>query len=149
MSLNKITSSELKKLISIVKRKERLQEELAEIESKLSATLSAQPRSLRKTRRRGRVNSRSEFITPEPKVREEKTKSAPLSRGLKAGQRSGSLKDLILVALKKAGPRGLSVSELAAALGTNSGSLHVWFSTIGKYTDGLTKLGPGRWKYCS
>jgi hypothetical protein len=87
------------------------------------------------------------LITPEQKVREETTKSVPLSRGLKTGQRSGSLKDLILVELKKAGRRGLSVSELAAALGTKSGSLHVWFSTIGKYPDGLTKVGPGRWKY--
>jgi hypothetical protein len=40
MSLNNITSFELRKLISIVERKESVQEELAEIESKLSALLS-------------------------------------------------------------------------------------------------------------
>ena len=40
MSLNNITSAELKKLISIVERKERVQEELREIESKLSTHLS-------------------------------------------------------------------------------------------------------------
>ena len=40
MSLNNITSSELRKLIPIVERKESVQEELAEIESELSAYLS-------------------------------------------------------------------------------------------------------------
>ena len=40
MSLNNKTSAELKKLISIVERKERVQEELREIESKLATHLS-------------------------------------------------------------------------------------------------------------
>jgi hypothetical protein len=43
MSLNNITSAELKQLISIVERKERVQEELREIESKLSTHLSPEP----------------------------------------------------------------------------------------------------------
>ena len=40
MPLNNITSAELRQLTSIVKRKERVQEELREIESKLSTYLS-------------------------------------------------------------------------------------------------------------
>ena len=151
MSLNKITSSELRTLIPIVERKERLQEELAEIESKLSTYLSPEPvrRGLRRRLKPGgiRVRKPSKERVPEPKVQKGKLTSAPFSRGLKSGRKRGSLKDLILVALKKAGPQGLGVKELAAALSAKSNRLHVWFSTTGKNVEGLTKVGPGRWAY--
>jgi hypothetical protein len=150
MSLNNITSSQLRSLIPIVERKERLQEELAEIESKLSIYLSPAPvrRDLRPTPkpRRLRVSKTFEVRAPEPRVQKGKLKPEPVSRGLK-GKKRGSLKDLILIALKKAGHQGLAVKELAAALGAKSNRLHVWFSTTGKNVEGLTKVGPGRWTY--
>ena len=150
MSLNNITSSQLRSLIPIVERKERLQEELAEIESKLSIYLAPVPvrRDLRPTPkpRRLRVSKTFEVRAPEPRVQKGKLKPEPVSRGLK-GKKRGSLKDLILIALKKAGHEGLAVKELAAALGAKSNRLHVWFSTTGKNVDGLTKVGPGRWTY--
>jgi hypothetical protein len=150
MSLNNITSSQLRSLIPIVERKERLQEELAEIESKLSIYLSPAPvrRDLRPTPkpRRLRVSKTFEVRAPEPRVQKGKLKPEPVSRGLK-GKKRGSLKDLILIALKKAGHQGLGVKELAAALGAKSNRLHVWFSTTGKNVEGLTKVGPGRWTY--
>src|SRR5262245_23571965 len=150
MSLNNITSSQLRSLIPIVERKERLQEELAEIESKLSIYLSRAPvkPDLRPTPkpRRLRVSKTFEVRAPEPRVQKGKLKPEPVSRGLK-GKKRGSLKDLILIALKKAGHEGLAVKELAAALGAKSNRLHVWFSTTGKNVEGLTKVGPGRWTY--
>jgi len=150
MSLNNVTSSQLRSLIPIVERKERLQEELAEIESKLSIYLSPAPvrRDLRPTPkpRRLRVSKTFEVRAPEPRVQKGKLKPEPVSRGLK-GKKRGSLKDLILIALKKAGHQGLGVKELAAALGAKSNRLHVWFSTTGKNVEGLTKVGPGRWTY--
>ena len=149
MSLNNITSSQLRSLIPIVERKERLQEELAEIESKLSIYLSPAPvrRDLRPTPkpRRLRVSKTFEVRAPEPRVQKGKLKPEPVSRGLKGKKRA--LKDLILIALKKAGHEGLAVKELAAALGAKSNRLHVWFSTTGKNVEGLTKVGPGRWTY--
>ena len=150
MSLNNVTSSQLRSVIPIVERKERLQEELAEIESKLSIYLSPAPvrRDLRPTPRprRLRVSKTFEVRAPEPRVQKGKLKPEPVSRGLK-GKKRGSLKDLILIALKKAGHQGLGVKELAAALGAKSNRLHVWFSTTGKNVEGLTKVGPGRWTY--
>ena len=87
MSLNKITSSELRTLIPIVERKERLQEELAEIESKLSIYLSPAPvrRGLRPTLkpRRLRVSNTIEVRAPEPRVQKGKLKPELVSRGLK------------------------------------------------------------------
>jgi hypothetical protein len=151
MSLNNVTSSQLRSLIPIVERKERLQEELAEIESKLSIYLSPAPvrRGLRPTRKPGRLRGSKPFEVggPEPRVQKGKLKPQPLSRELKLGKKRGSLKDLILIALKKAGHQGLGVKELAAALGAKSNRLHVWFSTTGKNVEGLTKVGPGRWTY--
>ena len=153
MSLNNITSSELRKLISIVERKESVQEELAEIESELSAYLSPEPpspatRGPRRTRKsRVRVSKPLEVKAPKPKVRQTESKSALLSRGPKPGQRPGALKDSILAALQKAGDEGLAVKDLAAALGVKSQNIHVWFSSTGRKVKGVTKVGAGRWKY--
>ena len=154
MSLNNITSAELRKLISIVERKERVQEELTEIESKLSTYLSPEPTTPaapgpRRTRksRAVRVSKPLEVKAPKPKVRQAESKPAPLSRGPKSGQRRGALKDSILAALQKAGREGLAVKDLAAALGVKSQNIHVWFSSTGRKVKGLTKVGAGRWKY--
>jgi hypothetical protein len=155
MSLNNITSAELRKLISIVERKERVQEELTEIESKLSTYLSPEPitpatQSPRRTRKSRAVRVSKpplEVKVPKPKVRQVESKSAPFSRGPKSGQRRGALKDSILAALQKAGGAGLAIKDLAAALGVKSQNLHVWFSGTGRKVKGVTKVGAGRWKY--
>jgi len=148
MSLNNITSSELRKLISIVERKESVQEELAEIESKLSAYLSPEPPSpATRGPRRTRKSRALEVKAPKPKVQQTESKSASLSRGPKPGQRPGALKDSILAALQKAGDEGLAVKDLAAALGVKSQNIHVWFSSTGRKVKGVTKVGAGRWKY--
>jgi hypothetical protein len=154
MSLNNITSSELRKLISIVERKESVKEELAEIESKLSAYLSPEPtapatRGPRRTSksRAVRVSKPLEGKAPKPKVRQAESKSAPLSRGPKPGQRPGALKDSILAALQKAGDEGVAIKDLSAALGVKSQNIHVWFSSTGRKVKGVTKVVAGRWKY--
>src|SRR5258705_11437161 len=103
MSLNKITSSELRTFIAIVERKESLQEELAKIESKLSTYLSPEPitpatQSPRRTRKSRAVRVSKpplEVKVPKQKVRQVESKSAPFSRGPKSGQRRGALKDSI------------------------------------------------------
>ena len=82
MSLNNITSAELRKLIWIVERKERVQEELTEIESKLSTYLSPEPitpatQSPRRTRKSRAVRVSKpplEVKAPKPKVRQVESK---------------------------------------------------------------------------
>ena len=154
MSLNNITSAELRQLISIVERKERLQEELREIESKLSTYLSPEPttpatRSPRGTgkSRAARVSKPLEVKAPKPKARRAESKSAPFSRGPKSGQRRGALKDSILAALQKAGGAGIAINDLSRTLGVKAQNLHVWFSSTGRKVKGITKVGAGRWKY--
>lgn len=153
MSLNNITSSELRRLISIVERKEGVKEELAKIESKLSAYLSPEPatpiaRVDRRTRaaRALHVSEALGAKAHRSKARQTVVKTVS-SRGPKPGQRRGALKDSILSALQKAGADGLAVKDLAAALGVKSQNVHVWFSSTGRKVKGVTKIAAGRWKY--
>ena len=144
MSLNNISSAELRQLISIVERKERVQEELREIESKLSTYLSPEPttpstRTPRRTRKSRAVRaSKPEVKAPKAKVQQ--AESEP-------GQRRGALKDSILAALQKADGAGIAIKDLSRALGVKAQNLHVWFSSTGRKVKGVTKVSAGRWAY--
>ena len=144
MSLNNITSAELRQLISIVERKERVQEELREIESKLSTHLSPQPttratRTPRRTRKTRAVRvSKQPLEVKAPKSKVQQAESEP-------GQRRGALKDSILAALQKAGEAGIAIKDLSRTLGVKAQNLHVWFSSTGRKVQGVTKVSAGRW----
>jgi len=53
----------------------------------------------------------------------------------------------VLTALRKAGKRGLTTSELARKLGVLKSRVQVWLSSTGKSVEGLEKLAPGHWRY--
>jgi hypothetical protein len=144
MSLNNITSAELKQLISIVERKERVQEELREIESTLSTHLSpATP------------TARTPHETQKPRsVRVSKQPlevKAPKSKGqqakAKSGRRHRALRGLILAALQKADGAGIPIKDLSRTLRVKEQNLHVWFSSTGRKVKGIMKVSPGRWAY--
>ena len=148
MSLNNITSAELRQLISLVERKERVQEELREIESKLSTHLSPQPTTLatrtpRRTRKTGAMRvSKQPLEVKAPKSRVKQAESEP-------GQTRGALKDSILAALQKTDEAGIAIKDLSRTLGVKTQNLHVWFSSTGRKVQGVTKVGAGRWAYKS
>jgi hypothetical protein len=96
----KITSADLRQLVSIVERKERVQEELREIESQLSAYLSPEPTApATRTSRRAR-KSRAVRVSKQP-LEVKAHKSNVQQAESKSGQRHGALKDSILAALQK------------------------------------------------
>ena len=138
MSLNNITSAELRTLISIVERKERVQEELKEIESKLSTYLSPEPitpatQSARRTRKSRAVRVSKpplEAKAPKSKVQQAESKS---------GQRHGALKDTILAALQKATERGYHQRSLEGAR-RESPEPSWWFSSTGEKSKALRRL---------
>ena len=145
MSLNNITSAELKQLISIVERKERVQEELREIESKLSTHLSPEP-AVTPTVRIRRGKSRSVRVSKRP-LEVKASKSKVQQAEAKSGQRHGALRDSILAALQKADGAGIPIKELSRTLGVKAPNLHVWFSSTGRKVKGVTKVSAGRWAY--
>jgi hypothetical protein len=146
MSLNNIPSAKLRQLISIVEKKERVQEELREIESTLSTYLSPGPatpatRIPRKTRKSRAVRaSKQQLEVKAPKSNVQQAES-------ESGQRRGALKDLILAALQKADGAGIAIKDLSRTLDVKAQNLHVWFSSTGRKVKGITKVSAGRWAY--
>ena len=142
MSLNNISSAELRQLISIVERKERVQEELREIESKLSTYVSEptipSTRTLRRMRKSRAVRANEQVKAPKQKGTQ---------ADLKTSQKRGALKESILVALQKADGVGIAIKDLSRTLGVKAQNLHVWFSSTGKKVKGVTKVSAGRWAY--
>jgi len=119
MSLSSLSSTELSKLIQLVKDKEVLEAKLSQIKSAIDAMASG----------------------TNPKA------NVPSKRGPRRGRRRVSLKDSILKALEIAGKDGLSVKDLAISLKANPGSVSVWFYTTGKKVKGLKKIGPAKYSF--
>ena len=115
MSLNNISSAELRRLISIVERKERVQEELREIESKLSTYVSeptiASTRTLRRVRKSRAVRASKQVKAAKAKLQQAESKSSA---------RRGALKDALLAALQKADGAGIAIKDLSKALGVKA-----------------------------
>jgi hypothetical protein len=137
MSITNITSSQLRELIPIVEKKERLQKELAEIEARLSAHVSSEPEA----RSRAPRAPRQLKVARVSRVVPAKSSKPPLA------PRRGALKDAIMAELKKAGAAGVAAKDLSAKLGVKNQNLHVWFSSTGRKIKAITKIGAGRWKY--
>jgi hypothetical protein len=121
MSLTSLSSTDLSKLIQLVKDKEGLEAKLKQVKSAIDSLASG---------------AKAKAI-------------APGRRGPRRGRRRSSLKDSILKALDAAGKAGSSVKDLAANLKANPGSVAVWFYTTGKKVKGLRKIGPAKYSYTS
>lgn len=63
-----------------------------------------------------------------------------------AGTRRGEVTRSILNALKQAGTRGLSVSEIASNIGSSYRRVHVWLSSTGKKNKLVVRLARGTYK---
>jgi hypothetical protein len=119
MSLSSLSSTQLHRLIELVKEKESLQSKLAKVESAMAAF-------------DGNGST---------------AKTAGNKRGPRRKLKRGALKDGVLGKLKEAGKEGLTVKELAASLNANHASLSVWFYTTGKKVKGIKKVGIARYAY--
>jgi hypothetical protein len=63
-----------------------------------------------------------------------------------SGTRRGEVTRSILNALKQAGARGLSVSEIASNIGSSYRRVHVWLSSTGKKNKLVVRLARGTYK---
>ncbi len=121
MPLSKLSSSDLEKLIHLIREKEEIQGKLDKINAELDSIETTAATAKR---------------------------PAPTRKGRKS-RRRGGLKDAILKKLQAAGKAGLSVNELATGIGASPGSVRVWVYTVGKTVKGLQKLAPGRFALSS
>jgi transposase-like protein len=63
------------------------------------------------------------------------------------GARAGKLKDSVLALVKGAGKDGISVKEVAAALGLDPQRIYVWFNATGKGVKEIKKIAPARYAW--
>jgi hypothetical protein len=121
MPLSSLTSSDLQRLVHLIRAKEKIQGKLDRINAALNSIET--PAGVAKV-------------------------SAPTRKGRKS-RRHGGLKDAILKQLHAAGKAGLTVKELATGTGASLGSVRVWVYTEGKKAKGLKKIAPGRFALSS
>ena len=107
-----LSSTVIRALIPLVKKKEKLARELEAIDQQIAA-----------------VYGGSSTASKDRKVVTSKTTKA---------SKRGAVKELILAGLREAGEAGIAVKHLAAKLGLKSQNIHVWLHTTGKKT-GLIK----------
>lgn len=118
MPLSSLSSLQLKGLVKLVGKKEKLQAQIGEIDRALSALDGAKPALPR---------------------------SASKSRAPR--KRRGALKNAVLEKLRAAGKSGLTTKELGASLGAKPASIYAWFYTTGKKIAGIKKVGRAKFAY--
>jgi hypothetical protein len=117
MAFSDLSSTQLSRLVQLIKQKEELQLRIAGINGQLTALETGG--------------------TARPKK----------AGGGRRAARRKKTSDLILAHLTKAGKAGSSVKELAAATGAKVASIAVWLYTAGKKVKGLRKVARGRFAY--
>lgn len=113
----------------------RIQKIEAEIASVFGGTRSAAPTE--KVRRPGTRKGRKRSV---------KTTVAVGPKKAVKGRR-GTLKGKIIAALRKAGPEGVRVRDLAKQIKVSPQNVHVWFSSTGKSLDGIERVSKGLYRY--
>jgi hypothetical protein len=128
------------KIMPLLKKRERLQVQMAQLDDQIAAALRNQtPSSMPVSRRAGSPARPGKKVPSRSKA----------SLSPKAGTKHGMLKEAILSSLRKAGRKGLSIGELSAQVGVLKANIQVWFSSTGRKVEGLEKVERGRWRYTS
>ncbi len=125
MDIQSLTSAHLKQAISLLAKKEALQEQLDSLDKQITSLLGG-----------------STLVAP----RKEKAAPAKVKTGKKRVTKSrgrGALKESILDALRAAGASGISIKDLVDKLGSKSANLHAWFNMTGKKMPSIKKIGRG------
>lgn len=141
------TAEAHKKIQPLLKQREQLQVQLAQLDDKIAAALRNQTPGpiTERSLKTGPGQSGSSPLSPNKKA----PGASKASLSPKSGTKHGMLKEAIIDALKKAGKKGLSVGELSAQVGVLKANIQVWFSSTGRKVEGLEKVERGRWRYSS
>lgn len=138
------TAEAHKKIAPLLKKRERLQVQMAQLDDQIATALRNQtPGPIQIEKRSGPGQSGSAPLSSKKKApAQSKSSLSP-----KAGSKHGMLKESILSSLQKAGRKGLTVGELSAQVGVLKANIQVWFSSTGRKVAGLEKVERGRWRY--
>ncbi|MDX2080859.1 MAG: hypothetical protein SFU53_08755 [Terrimicrobiaceae bacterium] len=135
MDVTHITSSVLRKLLSLSERKEALLKQIQAIESEIASVTFG-----------GAAPAKASGSAKAAKAPKAPAGKAPKGRGRGKRGKRGALKDQILSILHAAGDSGARVKDIADKLGINAQNIHVWFSSTGKKIPGIKRLDAGLYK---
>ena len=127
MDLSKININTLREMLKLSERKEELLKNLKELEKTIMLYTNVSPSE------------------PSPNQAAVKKKSRAKTSHNSSGQRAsrGTMKTIILEALKEAGPAGIKIPDLAQKIGVKNANVHVWFSNTGKKLPEIERIGAG------
>jgi len=129
MSLSHLSLEQLEQAVELLREKEALQSQVEKIDHQL------------------RELENGKFLVAEIKEKHERL-PGPLK--IEWGvRRRKNVQQAVLKALTKAGPKGLTVKDLAFRAKVKTGSLRTWLYTTGKKIAGLKKVAPGTFAYVS
>ena len=121
--LRNIPSSVLKELVRLTERKEVLLSQIQGIDREM-------------------MRVQEKFGIP---VREDERASVTVSQSrlgpVRPRSKRGALKEKIIGALRAAGKKGATVTELSKKLKVPSANLYVWFNGTGRNVRGIKKIG--------
>jgi hypothetical protein len=126
--LRDIPSAALKQLVKLSERKEALMAQIQEIDREI----------LRVQDRFGIPSRTRDQGAPV-------TVSDPTREMVRRRTRRGALKAKIIRALRAAGQKGATVSELSKKLKVPSANLYVWFTGTGRSVPGIKKIGVAKY----
>lgn len=149
MDLSKINSRNLRQVLNLLQKKEKLAAQLASVEAEIASifgsSVSSAPAAAKA--KKSRPGRKPKAAKAPAAAKTPKAAKAPKASGAKKGGsgKRGHLREAIISALQKAGSSGLSIKELSEKLKVKAANLHVWFSTTGKKVAEIQKVGEGRY----
>jgi hypothetical protein len=131
MNLSSLSTKDLVRIATLIQRKERLQQQVAEIDHELDRFESGKPPIAAAAQVKPGTGKRSR---------------RRIARDGKTTGR-GALKQRIVIELKKAGKEGVAVKDLATTLGIKYGNVTSFFQSTGKRMKEIKKVGPARFAW--
>jgi hypothetical protein len=124
MKITELTSKDLKKIQTLIEKKELLQSQIESIDQHL--------------------NSFAPGSSPKPSA---KPKRRSAVKSTKTKRRRGAVTETIVKALKTAGKTGISAKELVAKTGIKTSSINSWIHITGKKSKLVKRVTKGKYAY--
>jgi len=128
MNITNLTTITLKKLLTLHERREALVAKVNQLDVEIAALTGSPATPAKPARKPAR-----------PAANRKPSTTATPTKG--KGRRAGRTAKRIVKALKAAGPKGMTVKDLSAALKIKTQNLYVWFNSTGRTTPGIQKIG--------
>ncbi len=127
MNLSSLSATDLKRITALLQKRDALQAKVETLNAQIDGFSSAG-----KAAGAGRKGSPG------------KTKPAVRTKRGKRGQLAAS----VLATLKEAGAAGVTIKDIAAKVGRDTGAIHSWFFNAKKTkVKGIKKVGEAKWAW--